>query len=117
VHNFVFCPQYIPHDDGEVVILEDNNADMYMAVGERRGTYFPPAMCEDSSADGKLIWVHMKVVLRPKTPLPVVVTDYRTRLKCRTLGEAYLAKVGIWWKERDTMLTNDDGCTYSRLTT
>jgi hypothetical protein len=112
----VLCPQCITHDDGEVVILQDSNVDMDVAVGERKGTYFPHARYEDSSADGKLIWVHMKAVLRPETPLPVIVTGYRMGLKCRTLGEAYLAKVGIWWKERDTMLTNDDGCTYSRLT-
>jgi hypothetical protein len=79
-----------------VVILEDASVDLYMAVGQRRGTYFPPVVSEgESSGDEKLIWVEVRAVLRPETTLLVSETDYKTGLKCRTLGEAYKAKCGV----------------------
>jgi hypothetical protein len=78
------------------VILEDASVDRYVAVGERRGTYFPPADLEsESSGNGKLIWVEVIAVLRPETLLLLSGTDYKSGLKCRTLEEAYNAKVGI----------------------
>jgi hypothetical protein len=50
------CLQYLCQDDGEVVILEDASVDRYVAVGERKATYFPPTESEgESSGDGKLI--------------------------------------------------------------
>jgi hypothetical protein len=55
----------------------------------------------------------LKLVTKPKTVLPFEVRDHGGKVVCRTLGEAFMKKKGVLWLQRDTMLTEPDGCTVS----
>jgi hypothetical protein len=93
-----------------MVILEDASADRYVAVGETRGIYFPHSKLEEESfGNAKVILVELRAVLYPEILLPVCVINDSQRVVCCTLGEDLNIRVAIWWKERDTLVTNGDG--------
>jgi hypothetical protein len=99
-------------DSGKIVLIEDSNSDNYVAIGEVMASDYTPEWLEDAtSAGGHKIRVILKSVTKPETILPFEVQDQYGRVVCRTLGEVFLKKKGVLWLQRDTVLTQPDGCT------
>jgi hypothetical protein len=99
-------------DSGKIVLIEDSNSDNYVAIGEVMASdYTPERLGDATSVGGHKIRVILKSVTKPETILPFEVQDQYGRVVCRTLGEVFLKKKGVLWLQRDTVLTQPDGCT------
>jgi hypothetical protein len=98
----------------KLVLIEDSNNDSYVAIGEVMASdYTPERVPGGMKAEAQKSRVLLKLVTKPKTVLPFEVRDHGGKVVCRTLGEAFMKKKGVLWLQRDTMLTEPDGCTVS----
>jgi hypothetical protein len=73
--------------------------------------YTPERVGSGGRPGAHQIRVILKSVTKPETVLPFQVRDHEGRVVCKTLGEAFLKNKGVLWFQRDTVLTQVDGCT------
>jgi hypothetical protein len=97
---------------GKIVIMEDSDTDSYVAIGEIvASNYTPERRGGGNSPGGEKVRVMLKSVTKPETILPFEVLDVDGTVLCRTLGDAFMKRQGVFWLECDTVVTQPDGCT------
>lgn len=88
------------------IVLLDRYSQKFVAVGEHRITYFHAGEgAAASSSSTNMVQVMPVTVLKPETALQVPVCSHDGTVICSTLGEAYDRGAGVWWMERDTVVT------------
>lgn len=106
--------QHINVDAGGIVIMEDKQASVFCAVEEYfLSDYTPDHFGGNSSLGDRMVRVVLKACTCPDALLPFPVVDSKGKIQCRTLGEAFLKKVPIWWMEGDVVCTCEDGATHT----
>ena len=105
--------QYLNADVADVVIMEDKPASVFCDVEEYCSSDYTPDHCGGNSSSGdRMVRVVLKACTRLDTLLPFPVVDSQGKIQCRTLGEAFIKKVPIWWMEGDVVCTCEDGATH-----
>jgi hypothetical protein len=99
---------------GNIVIMEDSSDDSFVVIGEIMASDFTPRFEDDSSSFGqRVVRIVLKSVMSPQAKLLYKVFDHMGIVIYSTLGEAYRRNVGILWFQKDIVVTEIDGCTYT----
>jgi hypothetical protein len=102
--------QYLNEDVRSVVLIEDTNAAMFVAVGEYYSSDYTPDRFGSSSVGcRRMLRVLIKACTNPDLLLPYPVVDSGGKVVCRMLGDAFK----MWWGEEDAVATCVDGATHT----
>jgi hypothetical protein len=82
--------------------MADSSGEEFVALGEY-------------TLDADMLRIRITGVRDRDTLLPKLVVDKLGRVLCRTIWKAYETKSEVLWYERDMVVPNEDGCTYSSL--
>jgi len=106
--------QHINEDSASVVLMEDKQQSVFVAIGEYFSTNYTSERLRSScDGGGRVIRVVLRACTRPNLFLPFPVVDRHGRVLCRTLGEAFEKRIPFWWMEGDAVKTCVDGATHT----
>jgi hypothetical protein len=97
--------QYLNENATNVVLIEDRNKTICIAIGEYYLSDCIPNHFDCSSCRGRrLIQVVLKTCTNPELELPYPIFESGGKIFCRAMEEAFQKRIPIWWKEGTTYI-------------